>query len=112
MPDSGELPSQIMEHWAMAPEVLKVYARQYQTGEPIPDELIARIEKSSTFNQGFIQVRSSVVTGIHCPQSIKPASKSSYRRRNIWSSSTHLLCCADLGVGLCLPKCSPGSWGT
>ncbi len=55
-PDFGELPSQIMEHWAMAPEVLKVYARHYQTGEPMPDELIAKIEKSSTFNQGFIQV--------------------------------------------------------
>jgi len=55
-PDFGELPSQIMEHWAMAPEVMKVYATHYQTGEPIPDELIAKIEKSSTFNQGFVQV--------------------------------------------------------
>ncbi|MCU0305474.1 MAG: M3 family metallopeptidase [Thermoanaerobaculales bacterium] len=55
-PDFGELPSQIMEHWAMHPEVLKVYARHYQTGEPIPDELIARIEASSLFNQGFDQV--------------------------------------------------------
>jgi peptidyl-dipeptidase Dcp len=55
-PDFGELPSQIMEHWAMHPEVLEVYARHYQTGEPIPDELIARIQNSSYFNQGFIQV--------------------------------------------------------
>jgi len=55
-PDFGELPSQIMEHWAVAPEVLKVYARHYQTGEPIPDELITKIENSNTFNQGFRQV--------------------------------------------------------
>jgi len=40
----------------MAPDVLKVYARHYQTGEPIPDELIAKIKNSSFFNQGFIQV--------------------------------------------------------
>jgi len=55
-PDFSELPSQIMEHWAMAPEVLKVYARHYQTGEPIPDALIAKIKNSSFFNQGFMQV--------------------------------------------------------
>ncbi len=55
-PDFGELPSQIMEHWAVAPEVLKVYARHYRTGDPIPDELIAKIQDSSTFNQGFNQV--------------------------------------------------------
>lgn len=55
-PDFAELPSQIMEHWATHPEVLKVYARHYETGEPIPDELIGRIVRSATFNQGFAQV--------------------------------------------------------
>ncbi len=51
--DFVELPSQIMEHWAFQPEVLKVYARHYRTGEVIPDELIAKIEATSRFNQGF-----------------------------------------------------------
>lgn len=52
--DFVELPSQIMEHWAAEPEVLKVYARHYQTGEPIPDALIAKLEAAGTFDQGFI----------------------------------------------------------
>ena len=52
--DFVELPSQIMEHWAAEPEVLKVYARHYQTGEPIPDALIAKLEAAGTFDQGFL----------------------------------------------------------
>ena len=54
--DFSELPSQIMEHWAMEPAVMKHYARHYQTGEPIPDELIDKIQNSRLFNQGFNQV--------------------------------------------------------
>jgi len=51
--DFVELPSQIYEHWAFNPEVLKMYAKHYQTGEIIPDELIKKIQDASYFNQGF-----------------------------------------------------------
>ena len=53
--DFVELPSQIMENWATHPEVMKMYAKHYKTGEVIPQELIDKIEKSGLFNQGFIQ---------------------------------------------------------
>lgn len=52
--DFVELPSQVLEHWATTPEVLKMYARHYQTGEVIPDALIEKIDKQNTFNQGFM----------------------------------------------------------
>ena len=51
--DFVELPSQIMENWAMEPEVLKTYARHYQTGAPIPDTLIQKMKNAAKFNQGF-----------------------------------------------------------
>ncbi len=54
--DFVELPSQIMEHWATHPKVLRNYAKHYKTGKTIPDELVDKIEKSSYFNQGFDNV--------------------------------------------------------
>ncbi len=52
--DFVELPSQIHEHWAFEPELLKTYARHYKTGEVIPDALIERLQAASTHNQGFM----------------------------------------------------------
>ncbi len=51
--DFVELPSQIHEHWALEPELLRSYARHYRTGEVIPDSLIERLQAASTHNQGF-----------------------------------------------------------
>jgi peptidyl-dipeptidase Dcp len=52
--DYVEFPSQILEHWLSTPEVLERFAVHYRTGEPIPQELVDRIDRASTFNQGFV----------------------------------------------------------
>ena len=54
--DYVELPSQVLENWAGEPEVLRMYAKHYKTGEVIPDALIAKIQNSGLFNQGFDNV--------------------------------------------------------
>jgi peptidyl-dipeptidase Dcp len=51
--DYVEFPSQLLEHWLATPEVLQRFARHYRTNEPIPVELIERIERTATFNEGF-----------------------------------------------------------
>jgi peptidyl-dipeptidase Dcp len=54
--DFVEFPSQLNENWLSTPEVLSRFAVHYQTGEPIPPALVAKIKKASTFNQGFATV--------------------------------------------------------
>ena len=54
--DFVELPSQVNEHWVFEPEVLKVYAKHYETGEVIPQELVDKIVKSGKYGQGFATV--------------------------------------------------------
>jgi peptidyl-dipeptidase Dcp len=51
--DFVEMPSQMNEHWAFSPELIKSYARHYRTGEVIPDSLVSKLNASSKFNQGF-----------------------------------------------------------
>lgn len=54
--DFVEMPSQVIENWATQPEVLKMYAKHYKTGETIPDDLIAKMTNAKLFNQGFVTV--------------------------------------------------------
>ena len=54
--DYVEFPSQLMEHWLLVPEVLNRFAVHYQTGKPMPPDLVAKIERARTFNQGFATV--------------------------------------------------------
>jgi peptidyl-dipeptidase Dcp len=54
--DYVEFPSQLIEHWLATPEVLNKYARHCKTGEPIPLELVKKIERASKFNKGFENV--------------------------------------------------------
>jgi peptidyl-dipeptidase Dcp len=54
--DFVEFPSQMFEHWIYEPEILRKYARHYQTAEPIPEELLQRLLESRTLNQGFATV--------------------------------------------------------
>jgi peptidyl-dipeptidase Dcp len=54
--DFVELPSQLYEHWQEQPQVLQRFAKHYQTGEPLPEDLLARFLAARKFNQGFATV--------------------------------------------------------
>jgi peptidyl-dipeptidase Dcp len=54
--DYVEFPSQLLEHWLATPEVLNKYALHHETGQPLPKEMVEKIDRASTFNQGFITV--------------------------------------------------------
>src|SRR5690606_19216960 len=54
--DYVEFPSQLLEHWLSTPQVLQRFALHYQTGEPIPQDVVDRIKRAGTFNQGFATV--------------------------------------------------------
>ncbi len=62
MQDFVELPSQLFEHWSLEPSLLKKYATHIQTGEPISDALLAKIQAAGTFNQGFETVEYNACT--------------------------------------------------
>ncbi len=51
--DYVEFPSQLLEHWLATPQVLQKFALHYQTGQPIPQALVDKIQKAGTFNEGF-----------------------------------------------------------
>jgi len=74
--DFVELPSQLYEHWQEQPEVLRQFARHYQTGEPLPDDLLKRFLAARKFNQGFATVEFVASALIDLEFHTQPASAS------------------------------------
>jgi thimet oligopeptidase len=62
--DFVEAPSQMLEEWIRSPQVLAKFARHYKTGEPIPAELVARMNRASAFGRGFWVGRQNALTAI------------------------------------------------
>jgi len=74
--DFVELPSQLYEHWQEQPQVLRQFARHYQTGEPLPDDLLKRFIAARKFNQGFATVEFVASALIDLEFHTQPASAS------------------------------------
>ena len=79
--DFVELPSQLYEHWQEQPQVLRQFARHYQTGEPLPDDLLKRFIAARKFNQGFATVEFVSSALIDLEFHTQPASACQRRRR-------------------------------
>ena len=72
--DFVEFPSQFNEHWATYPQVFHHFARNYKTGEPIPDALFAKIKKAATFNKGYTSVEALAAQELDLQWHLLPAS--------------------------------------
>ena len=85
--DFVELPSQIMENWALSPEMLRQYAVHYRREEVMPDELIKKIQRTKTFNEGFntTELVAAALSDmdIHALQSTEPISASEFERESL-----------------------------
>ncbi|MBI1753472.1 MAG: M3 family metallopeptidase [Acidobacteria bacterium] len=85
--DFVELPSQVMENWAMEPEVLKLYAKHHQTGESIPEALVAKMKKAATFGQGFATVEYMAAALLdmdwHTQTSAKPQDTAAFEKASL-----------------------------
>ena len=73
--DFVELPSQLYEHWLLRPEVLRRFACHYQSGTPIPEELLTRLMAARTFNQGFATVEYCASTFVDLDMHLAPPEK-------------------------------------
>ncbi|QMV20322.1 peptidyl-dipeptidase Dcp [Granulicella sp. 5B5] len=71
--DFVEFPSQFNEHWALYPKIFKNYAKNYKTGAPMPEELVAKIKKAATFDEGYKVTEALAAAGLDMQWHLLPA---------------------------------------
>ena len=83
--DYVEFPSQLLEHWLPTPEVLNRFALHYQTGKPIPKELVDRIRRADTFKQGFdtVEYLSSALVDMKLHMGPPPSDPFEFEKRTL-----------------------------